>query len=90
MPGCRVNDEPGRLVDDDEIVVLVGDPKIHRLRNELRRPVTLRRVELEFLPAHESPALGDRLPIDEDGLCFEQALGDAPGADLRERREKAV
>jgi len=90
MPGCRVNDEPGRLVDDDEIVVLVGDPKIHRLRNELRRPVTLRRVELELLPAHESPALGDRLPIDEHGLCFEQAFGDAPRADLRERREKAV
>ena len=34
VSGRGMDDEACRLVDDDEVLVLVGDPQIHRLRFE--------------------------------------------------------
>jgi len=50
-----MDDNTRRLVDDDEMLVLVGDAEPDILRNERRR--RLERVELDFLAASEPGAL---------------------------------
>jgi hypothetical protein len=34
VAGRRMNDDTGRLVDDEQLIVLVGDPELHLFRNE--------------------------------------------------------
>ena len=52
MPGGRMHDEPGRLVDDDEVVVLVDDRERDRLAPPARpAPPAARRARCA-LPAH--------------------------------------
>ena len=44
VPGRRMDDEPGRLVDDDQVLVLVDDGERDRLAQRLR-PAPRRHVE---------------------------------------------
>src|SRR5579884_3087859 len=56
VPGRRVHDEAGGLVDDEEVLVLVGNRELHLLRLDAGRR-SLRRLELELLPAGKAVAL---------------------------------
>ena len=87
VPGRRMDDEAGRLVDDQQVLVLVGDAEVHRLRLE-RRTRRLRRLELELLAALELPALRPRAAVDEHRRKY--PLRDAARADLRQSGEEAV
>jgi hypothetical protein len=84
-----MDDEPRRLVDDEEVLVLVRDVQVHRLRLE-RRHRRLRGLELELLAAGELVALLPRASVDEDAALAQQPLGDRAGADLGQRSEEAV
>ena len=88
-PARRVDDEPGRLVDDEQVLVLVGDPQVERLvRARARR--SRARLELDLLPALEPVALRARDAVDEHRAGGEQALGRGARADLGQRGEEAV
>jgi hypothetical protein len=88
VAGRGVDDDPGRLVDDEEVLVLVGDPERHLLR--LQRSGGRRRLELDRLAAREPVALGARLAVDQHRALLEQPLGCGARAELRQRGEKAV
>jgi hypothetical protein len=83
-----MDDDPGRLVHDEERVVLEGDAKRYLLGLELGL-VRLRRLEDELLPARQPVALRPGLAVDERA-AFEHPLGRRARADLRKRREEPV
>jgi hypothetical protein len=89
MAGRRMDDDPGRLVDDEEVLVLKGDPQLALLGFE-RDGLGLRHRDLEGLPALEPVTLRAPLAVDADGAGFQQPLGLAAGSDLRERGEEPV
>jgi hypothetical protein len=84
-----VDDDPGGLVDDEEVRVLVDDGERNVLRGQLLRR-ELRRVGLNRLPACELVALRSRLAVDEDGACGEQLLRRRARADRGLDRQEAV
>ena len=87
-PARRMDDEPGRLVDDEQVVVLVGDPYLGR-----RRSVGLPEgaaLDADLLPARQPVALGTRLAVDEHRPGGQQPFGGGPGADAGQRRDEAV
>ena len=88
-PGAGMNDEARRLVDDQQVLVLVRDGEIHRLGLEraLRRGG---RLELDLLAADELVALQPHAPVDEHAARSEQSLGDGARADLGQFGEEAV
>jgi hypothetical protein len=73
VPGSRMDDQPGRLVDDEQVLVLPRDPQLHLLRHELGGPA-LGRVQLELLAAGEAEALRACRAVDEHAALREQAL----------------
>ena len=79
VPGRRVDDDPGRLVDHEEMGVLVGDPQVELLR-----------IELQLLPAFEAVALRPRAPVEADGARGDEALGLGARADIGQRRDEPV
>ena len=85
-PG-RVDDEPGRLVDDEQVLVLPDDRDVQHLGLQLGRLRDLRR---DLLPALEPEALGPGLAVDEDGAARDQPLGEGPGLELGALGEHAV
>jgi len=89
VAGSRVDDDPSRLVDDQQMLVLEGDPERELLRLERDR-LGGRRLEAQLLPALEPVALGPCLAVDERRAFGEQPLGGGAGADLGQRGEKAV
>ena len=89
MPGRRVDDDPGRLVDDEQVLVLVGDSQVDRLGLEPERRLG-RGVDLELLPTFETVALRPRRPVEADDACGDQPLGFAARSDLGQRGEEAV
>jgi hypothetical protein len=58
-----VDDDPGRLVDDQQVLVLEGDPERELLCLERDR-LGGRRLEAQLLPAREPVALGPRRAVD--------------------------
>ena len=90
VAGARVHDEAGRLVDDEEVLVLVGDPEVERLL--LQRPLGDRgSCRARAPPRPASRWLFGRVrPVDEHGAGGEQALGRRSRADLGQLREEAV
>ena len=84
-----MNNEPGRLVHDQQVVVLVGDPQIALLGLE-RDEFRLRRLDLERLAAGEPVALRAQLAINANGPCREQALGLGPRRNFRQRGDVPV
>src|SRR5437762_9995920 len=84
-----MDDEPGRLVDDEEVLVLVRDDQLHLLRLEGARHRT-GRLELELLAAGEPRALRARGAVHEHAAVAEQAFGDGTAADLWQSGGEAV
>ncbi len=89
VPGSRMHNETGRLVDHHEVLVLVGDAQVHWLGHELG-DLAHRRLELQLLAAGETLALAEWSAVDEDCSRFEQPFGHAARADRRQGGEKAV
>jgi len=83
-----VHDHPGRLVHDEQVLILVGDPEFYRFRREFRR--AHRRLVLDLLPASQPPALRGWITVDDHLPGLEQALGRGARANLREVGEKTV
>ena len=75
-----MNDDAGRLVDDEQVLVLPDDVEIHLLG--LERAGLGGELDDDLLPALEPVALRPRLAVDEDGAVGDQPLGERPRADL--------
>ena len=78
LPAGGMDDEAGRLVDDEEVLVLVDDVERDRLGDELPG---LGQRDVELLPALEPEALRPGLPVDEDVARRDEALGRGARAD---------
>ena len=90
VAGRRMHDDARRLVDDEQVLVLVGDAQVELLGLEARR-APLRQLEVELAP--RPPAGGSSIcgcAVDEDAPLGEQPLGGRARADLFERGEEAV
>jgi hypothetical protein len=77
-----MHDDTRRLVDDEEVLVGVGDRELRWRDGGLGRS-RRRRLDLELLPTREPVALPARLPVHEDGARVEQSLGRGPRAHVR-------
>ena len=88
VPAGRVNDEPGGLVDDEQVLVLPGDAKVHLLG--LWPPTLGRQLGNDRLAALEPVALGTVLPVDEHRPGPEEPLRLRARADLGPFRERTV
>ena len=67
-----MDDEPGRLVHHEEVVVLVGDPELDRRCG--RGDGSRCEIDGHLLPAFEAVALGLVGPVDEHLACRQQPL----------------
>ncbi len=84
-----MHDDAGRLVDDEEVLVLVGDAKPDLLRGERGLPEAAE-VELDLLPALQPMALRPPRSVDQDAPVGEKALGTRARADLLDAGEEPV
>ena len=75
VPWSRMDDEACGLVDHEQVLVLVRDDEVHRLRHE-RRGRRGWRLEQELLSALELVALQPRAAVDEHAGHAEETLGD--------------
>ena len=89
VTGCRVHDDAGGLVHDEEVLVGVGDRELGRLDVRLRLG-RHRRLDLELFPAGELVALAASPPVHEHGAGREKPLGGAARPDVRQPGEIAV
>ena len=87
VSGPRVDGDAGRLVDDEQLLVLVGDAKIERGRDELGRRG---RLEFDLLPRLQSVRLRPRRTVDAYVARVQQPLGGRARADLDEPGEETV
>ena len=84
VAGSGMHDEAGRLVDHDEVLVLVRDGE--RELFALRRLRLRRRLELDVLPTLQPPCLRARDAVDGHA-AFDHAFGGRTGAHvLRDER----
>ena len=74
VPGRRVHDDAGGLVDDEEMLVLVRDRELGQGDRRLRGGRS-RRLDRDLLAAHELVALRPGLAVHEHGAGLEQPLG---------------
>jgi hypothetical protein len=84
----RMDDEPRRLVDDQQVLVLPGHAQVHGLG--LERSCVRRELDEDVLPALEAMALRPGLAVDEDRPARDQALGERARAHFRPAGEGAV
>jgi hypothetical protein len=84
-----MHDDAGRLVHDEQVLVLVGDPQVDVLRNELGR-LLLGKLDLDRLPALQPPAFDGRLAVEPNGSRGDQALGGTARPDLGQFGEETV
>jgi hypothetical protein len=89
VPGRGVDDDARRLVDNEQVLVLVRDSKRDVLRlDDTRTPV--RELELHLLPALEAMALRPPRAVDERAALADEPLGRRARADFLERREESI
>jgi hypothetical protein len=84
-----MDDDARRLVDDEQVLVLVCDPEVHRLGLE-RRLGPLGKLDLDLLPALEAKALRADLTVDPYSSCSDESLSLRTRLDGRKPGEKAV
>ena len=89
VPGRRVHDQARRLVDDEQMLVLVGNSQLELLGLE-RNDRWGCQPKLDLLPTREAKALGTRLAVDEHCARTEQALRLAARSDLGQGGDEAV
>ena len=87
MAGAGMDDDARGLVDDEQVLVLVGDPQIERFPNERGAHG---RLQLDLLARLEPGRLRAHGAVDQHRTGLEQALGRRPRADLVQPGEKAV
>jgi hypothetical protein len=85
----RMDDDARGLVDDEQVLVRVGDGELGR-RNGRLGGSRSRRLNLDLLPSRELVALADRSAVDEDGTGREEPLGGRPRSDVRQRRKVPI
>ena len=97
MPRRRMHDEPGRLVDHDEVVVLVDDRERDRLRLRLgrhRRRHDERdaraRARLERRIAHDGVVDGDAPVADQRLQAAARQVGEGARQDAVEPLRRAI
>jgi hypothetical protein len=73
MPGGRVDGHAGRLVDDEQVLVLVDDGELRHRRGQL--VFGLRSRHLELLPTFQPMTLRAARTVDPDRARREQPLG---------------
>jgi hypothetical protein len=84
-----VHDDAGRLVDDEQVLVLVRDAQLLRLR--LERVVSLLDgCDLDQLTAREAVAFRPRLAVNPDPPASDQTLGFGTRGNLRQRCDEPV
>ena len=89
MPCRRVDDDAGRLVHHEEMLVLPGDAKIELFRLKIAR-AALWNIEREFLPWIQTMALRPRRAVYEHAAFLDEPLRRRARADLLEEREEAI
>ena len=89
VAGSRMDDDPGRLVDHEQMLVLVGNPEIDLFALERLRRFRWQ-LHLELLAALESMALRAGAPVYAHQTGRQQALGRGARADLRQLGEEPV
>ena len=88
VAGRWVHDEAGRLVDDQQVLVLMHHPGAQLLRLEGGRLHV--EVDIDALPAREAVALRSPRAVDRDPSPAEQPLCFRARTDLVQRREEPV
>jgi hypothetical protein len=83
-----MHDDACRLVDDEEVVVLVGDADVGRLFDGRR--LSLGEFERDLLAGLDAVALRAALPVDRDRFRRQEPLGIRARAELVERGEEPV
>jgi hypothetical protein len=83
VPARRMHDDAGRLVDDDEVLVLVGDREVGHRRIGVGRDARLRRVVDRHLLAG-----ADAVVLAHGGAVDEHAPGDDQPLRPRARAER--
>ena len=87
VPRRGMDDQAGRLVDDDEVVVLVDDVEGDRFRPRLGRHRRRHRHD-DLLAGTDDPArLGDRHPVDGHRAVDDQGFRARP-AEFRQRHRQ--
>jgi hypothetical protein len=89
VAGRRVNDEPRRLVDDQEMLVLVGDAELSLLGFESAFGFD-GWLDLEQLAPLEPVTLRSLRAVDPDRARCNETLRASSRADLRQRRDEPV
>jgi hypothetical protein len=89
MAGRGVYDDSGRLVDDEQVLVLPDNAQVEILGLE-GAWLTLRRLELDRLSSREPVALRAPRTVDQHLARVEQPFGGRARADVVESPEKAV
>jgi len=84
-----MDDDACRLVDDEQMFVLVSDSELPLLRFEAAVDL-LANLNLHDLTALKPVALRLKLAVHTDRFGRQQALGFRAGADLRQRGNEAV
>jgi hypothetical protein len=84
-----MDDHSGRLVDHEQVLVLVGDPQFALLRRE-RLLLALDDVDLDELSALEAVAFRPPFAVHEDRAAGEESLSFCAGADLGQCGHKAI
>jgi hypothetical protein len=85
---ARMDDDAGRLVDDEQVLVLVCDPEVDPCGPDGR--AALRRLVRDLLALLQAVALRPRGPVDGDAARVEDAFRVRTGAELLEVGEEAV
>jgi hypothetical protein len=85
-----VDDQPGRLVDDDEVAVLVEHDERDRLGDELERLGRRDRDREDVAEADAVARLGDRDGVDGRAAVVDEALGLRAGQRGDERGQRGV
>ena len=90
IAGRGMDDEPGRLVDDDDVLVLEADVERHRLR---RRPVVHRRRHahrIELARFDPERGVAYRRAAEAHVALFDEALEPGARKPVQTRRQKPV
>ena len=83
VPVARVHDDAGRLVDHEQVLVLVGDPELRRRRRRRAARLRQRRRRRTSSPPGEHVALGLRHAVDAHEPGVDQLLRLRARADAR-------
>jgi hypothetical protein len=85
-----MNDHTGRLVDDEQVLVLPGDLEAGRLGLHGRHRGRIGQLHADLLSGKQPVALRTRQTVDEHNAVRDQPLGGGARADVGLLREVAV